>query len=343
LLSRNKYLNAFPFNCISDESNRAAVANALGQMDQRVLKRALRLSSSIPGAVARVIGTSAREAGVDVEDDLDLLRSGWERWLQAERLFGIQPYRNPYNLTSGLAYLPTPASIRSDAGRQLLARLVRLLRDPAGRQSDVTQLLATTIASSDPAVSSDAARLDKWAERVRHIAIALQHEATYSHHLTDADPEIDQFEAMAAQVKARNSVEMMEDVIARLAVLPDAKWQEFNLHARDDLESWWTNGAINSRNRALDHLSRLLEPKVAPDGRPNRAAAAVEIFSQFAMPAAGAAMGVSLGVLTGLPTAEAAGIGAGAGQVLGAVLTRGQNLGARRRLRRRLHRYFPTK
>src|SRR6185437_596974 len=114
--------------------------------------------------------------------------------------------------------------------------------DPAGRRSDVTHLLAAISVSSDPTVSADAVRLETWAERVRHVAIALQHEATYSYQLTAADPETAEFELMAKQVKPKNTAEMMDDVIARLAVLPDAKWREFNFHSRDDLETWWTTG-----------------------------------------------------------------------------------------------------
>jgi hypothetical protein len=150
-----------------------------------------------------------------------------------------------------------------------------------------------------------------------------------------------EFELMASQVKPRNTVEMTDDVIARLAVLPDTKWREFNFHSRDDLETWWTTGDADARSRALDRLSGLLQPQAAPDGRQSRSTAAIEIFSRFAVPAAGAAMGVSLGAVTGLPVAEAAGIGAGGAQVLGAVVTRGQRLAARLLLRRRLHRYFP--
>jgi hypothetical protein len=319
------------------------VANALGRTHVHLLEHFLGLSSTIPTAVASVIEAAARDAGVDVDEDLDLMKRGWEQWMQAGQLFKVHPYRNTYNLASGLAYMPKPVSIVSDVGQRLLPELTSLLRDPAGRRSDVTRLLAAMSASSDPTVSQDAARLDTWAERVRHVAIALQHEATYSHHLTAADPEMAHFELMARQVKPRNTVEMMEDVIARLAVLPDAKWREFNFHSRDDLETWWTTGATDARSRALDHLSRLLQPQAAPDGRLSRSTAVVELFSKFAMPAAGAAMGVSLGAVTGLPVAEAAGIGAGGGQVLGAVVTRGHELGARLLLRRRLHRYFPLR
>jgi hypothetical protein len=69
-----------------------------------------------------------------------------------------------------------------------------------------------------------------------------------------------EFELMARQVKPRNTAEMMDDVIARLAVLPDAKWREFNFHSRDDLEAWWTTSAADACSRALDCLSRLLQP-----------------------------------------------------------------------------------
>jgi hypothetical protein len=341
LLSRNEHLNAFPFNCIPDESNRSAVANALGQTEVQLLEHSLGVSPTIPVAVASVIEAAARDAGVDVDEDLDLMRNGWEQWLQARRLFKVHPYRNSYNLASGLVYMPRPVSLISDTGRRLLPELASLLRDPAGRRSDVARLLAAMSVSSDPTVSEDAVRLETWAERVRHVAIALQHEATYSYQLTAADPEMAEFELMASQVKPRNTVEMTDDVIARLAVLPDTKWREFNFHSRDDLETWWTTGDADARSRALDRLSGLLQPQAAPDGRQSRSTAAIEIFSRFAVPAAGAAMGVSLGAVTGLPVAEAAGIGAGGAQVLGAVVTRGQRLAARLLLRRRLHRYFP--
>jgi hypothetical protein len=343
LLSRNEHLNAFPFNCISDKSIRSAVANALGRADAQLLEHFLGVSPTIPAAVASVIEAAARDAGVDIDEDLELLRSGWEQWLQAGQLFKVHPYRNAYNLASGLAYMPRPVSIVSDTGRRFLPELASLLRDPAGRRSDVTRLLAAMSVSSDPTVSEDAVRLETWAERVRHVAIALQHEATYSYQLTAADPEMAEFELMARQVKPRNTAEMMDDVIARLAVLPDAKWREFNFHSRDDLEAWWTTGAADACSRALDCLSRLLQPQAAPDGRQSRSTAAMEIFSRFAVPAAGAAMGVSLGAATGLPVAEAAGIGAGGAQVLGAFVTRGHELRARRLLRRRLHRYFPLR
>jgi hypothetical protein len=81
-----------------------------------------------------------------------------------------------------------PSDVKTDEARAMLPRLSALLLAPDGRRADVTDLLLT-LKDQGAEAGEDAKRLGTWTERVRHTAIALQHDCTYAYFTTEFEPD----------------------------------------------------------------------------------------------------------------------------------------------------------
>jgi hypothetical protein len=251
-LARNGRLNNFPFNSISSDSARIAVADALGGTPVGTLNAALS-RSRVDKAVAEVLRHAGVKAGVDIDEDIDFLERGWNRWLIDSRAFDVQPYRKEYNLTVGLSHAPQPVGLQTDEGSKALWGLRTFLSDPHGRRSDVERELSRLAGSAEAA--QDEVLLRTWTERVRHTAIAQQHSCSYSYLVRDSEPDMVDIEKSS---HLRPTFELDPALLLDLGELESHAWHQFNRLAKDDLETWWRNSDARGLERAVKLLARTL-------------------------------------------------------------------------------------
>jgi hypothetical protein len=342
LLGCGDFLNAFRFNCIRNETAREAVATALSRTQLGVVTGRLANRGPVE-AITSVVLDAARSQGVETEvvEDLELLRQGWEQWLEADVNFSFRRYRRPFDLGAGLLAAPRPRGLVSDEGRAALPRLLQVLRNPNGRKSEVDSLLGELSTTVGPSGEGDVHRLTIWAERVRHIAIAKQHAASYSHDLSEHDPDLEDFEDLFRRGRDAGTLDEFNWATERLGNLSNQAWVEFNHRAAQDLESWWVSGENTARSRALAVLADVLERAGTDEGVMGRDGPLVEVVSPLGLAATGSVVGTVLSEISGSVTTGSV-LAAGAVGLASSFGAKGRHAIRRTQIRRRLHRILPS-
>jgi hypothetical protein len=339
ILVRGDRLNNFPFNSILDEEKRSNLALALGQRSRSDLEDCLGRSETVWDGMAEFLSAVSQADQIDINEEIEIMRRGWRMWLAKDR-DSVQtvPWQRQFDLPHAARFAQFDAASLSDDGKDLLRVVWGMLTGGTPWRSDMTEVLRAAKQGATPESRQEVAMIGRFAERVRHRAIALQHECTYGHEVDDGDPESGRFIELANQVENSwqpNEVPSIpETAIRTLGLLPSHKWMEFTTDQQDNLEQWWTGRNESGLKRAVESLGALLE-REEESRAPHQSR--LDLYATFVATTGGSIAGAEV------QGYEGAIVGAFAGGAIAtlstAVVTRGPTAWRRKSLAKRLFEY----
>jgi hypothetical protein len=272
-------LNAFPFNSLSDAADRVALAQAIEVTSASAL--AGRLTAASGEDVARALGEFLRDRSPSAlaKTEIEQLERGWRAWIRAERegTLKVVPWRREIAFRDGLLADPLrpDTELRTVEGRRLLANIVNKLEEGTRHRSDINKLLERERANfgwrqgTDPDEEQgpddglrDLWTIDAWYSRVRHWAMAQQHDASLALTIHPFEPARSGAWRLLRSVGSgatSPTVQLPDELLPGLALIEGDQYGRFSHDQRPALQTLWAHGRAADAKAVLSALLPLLE------------------------------------------------------------------------------------
>ncbi len=260
-------LNGFAFKGLGSPEKWIPISEEIAKRSRQELESFL-ASGTVKG-LGSFLGTVARDLGLDIGAELEMMQRGWSAWLAAEAdgTLRTERWTGRYDALRAAAHTPLdpPASPELSEHFTIVRRMVA--RDGA-LSSEVDAYLAHAGrgASTDELVALN--ELKDWEREVRRKALAMRYEAAYRRPLRESARDRSLWSRlMTVDPPTGTDILYPEAFTYRLGQLEPAAYRGSLDSA--SLEDWWANGRRESLRRSISEVAEVVEGSVGarPRGR----------------------------------------------------------------------------
>lgn len=295
-----QHLNGFPFNAIADERVRDALADELAKTSVADYLTQVGAAQDVPLALSGFLRSRLERTDFRADHDVERMRAGWARWIEAEtfperfRRLEVKPWERGLDVAAIASQsqhqLSEETDLHTQAGRDLYRLyLAQLARGDTFRSDAVMMLRHAQHAAASPRAQEDLATVRAWYDRMRHRAVAAQHDCTTLAYPPElgATP-VGPLERTLRQAEGGKTVpgqiSLPADFYTRILRMDD---DDFGRAAAQDfrLKRWWESGDDTGLMPVIDEV---LKTTVPPGAKPKLLLQVFGGLTEMLLPTGGA-------------------------------------------------------